>query len=460
MELTIAEAKIELIKAKIKSMINEARSGNELTEEQMLSKEEVYTLIEMMKKAGYKEDEDYSFIETSEDKNESNILLNFCVDEFSIFVNTTKSIPEVIENFDSKIERIDLSKLSVEEKQSEGEAEAKQKARMNYSIVQFINLCEIIKKDGFVPKQIAINAKLLKKFFDENDLVKNKHYNYIEQAYNYKYKKLEISRLSFKIGETIVNLTESAEPGYSDCSLETEEIRMSNEKQEIYAKFKREIADQLIRKLERFKLLPIQVSFETSKSPDVMTQEGEYTVYDFLAEAKPILNGVFDRPNIVCEDGYELSVQASLFRYSEKDENDNYKTFEVKGPEEDEIICSLDSYMVDISPKRKVYAYVPYNDLMQLIQYHGGINVEETRKRIQESPYMDHGENDEMEAFVKEHCKDGDEETEELWRMAWKKRKKDEELKKAQELEKQAEEAEKENDEKIDKDRDDNGDEE
>lgn len=88
------------------------------------------------------------------------------------------------------------------------------------------------------------------------------------------------------------------------------------------------------------------------------------------------------RPQVVCKDGFKISVQASKFHYCEPRVNGDviYEEVELGYPNmEDELIAE---YAEDPDRLTKtVYAYVPVDIVNQLIEKHGGIvesNEEET----------------------------------------------------------------------------------
>ena len=78
-------------------------------------------------------------------------------------------------------------------------------------------------------------------------------------------------------------------------------------------------------------------------------------------------------PEIVCADGFTMSVQASSIHYCEPRDNDGpYTQFEVGYPSEYE--DKLMPYAEDAErPADTVYGYVPYEVVMEVIQKHGGV---------------------------------------------------------------------------------------
>jgi hypothetical protein len=78
-------------------------------------------------------------------------------------------------------------------------------------------------------------------------------------------------------------------------------------------------------------------------------------------------------PEIVCVDGFTMSVQASIYHYCEPRDNDGpYTQFEVGYPSEREE--SLMPFCEDADkPTDTVYGYVPYEVVMDVIEKHGGV---------------------------------------------------------------------------------------
>lgn len=84
------------------------------------------------------------------------------------------------------------------------------------------------------------------------------------------------------------------------------------------------------------------------------------------------------RPQIICNDGFKMSVQASEFHYcSPRILAESYNSVEVGFPSRRELLMFL--YAED--PKRltkTVYGYVPVDIINQVIEKHGGINESKT----------------------------------------------------------------------------------
>ena len=76
-------------------------------------------------------------------------------------------------------------------------------------------------------------------------------------------------------------------------------------------------------------------------------------------------------PHVMCDDGFTMSVQAGKGLYSSpRDTSDYYEEVEVGYPSEDE------SSLEDYADGSGVYAYVPCSIVDEIIEKHGGIDVE------------------------------------------------------------------------------------
>ena len=87
-------------------------------------------------------------------------------------------------------------------------------------------------------------------------------------------------------------------------------------------------------------------------------------------------------PHVVCNDGFEMSVQAGQSLYSEpKDDVDHYEEAEVGFPSEEEHL--LARYAEDGENLcDTVYGYVPCSIIDQVIEKHGGINEDAIKERL------------------------------------------------------------------------------
>ena len=79
-------------------------------------------------------------------------------------------------------------------------------------------------------------------------------------------------------------------------------------------------------------------------------------------------------PKVICNDGFEMSVQAGQSLYSEpRDVVDSYEEAEIGYPSEEESLIT--SYAEDNENLcDTVYGYVPCSIIDQVIEKHGGID--------------------------------------------------------------------------------------
>jgi len=79
-------------------------------------------------------------------------------------------------------------------------------------------------------------------------------------------------------------------------------------------------------------------------------------------------------PHVICNDGFEMSVQAGQSLYSDpKDDADHYEEMEIGYPSEEEFLIARfaddEENLCDT-----VYGYVPCSIIDKVIEKHGGIN--------------------------------------------------------------------------------------
>ena len=90
-------------------------------------------------------------------------------------------------------------------------------------------------------------------------------------------------------------------------------------------------------------------------------------------------------PNIVCVDGFEMSVQVGAHLYSEpKKVAKRYSAVEIGFPSDHEpLIEKWAENLFEDSPDftDTVYSYVPVKVVNQVLKKHGGIDVAETLRR-------------------------------------------------------------------------------
>lgn len=77
-----------------------------------------------------------------------------------------------------------------------------------------------------------------------------------------------------------------------------------------------------------------------------------------------------NRPEVICADGFKMSIQASEDHYCQKDDEGSYVSVEVGLPSSSEPL--LDEYGDD-----GVYGYVPLTVVDAIIAKHGGILLDE-----------------------------------------------------------------------------------
>lgn len=80
-----------------------------------------------------------------------------------------------------------------------------------------------------------------------------------------------------------------------------------------------------------------------------------------------------NRPRLICEDGYSVSVQASRFHYCSPriDGADNYESVELGYPNQEDSL--INDYAEDDTYTDTVYGCVPVKVVNKLIEKHGGI---------------------------------------------------------------------------------------
>ena len=129
-EKRTSEAKENLVRAKLRATIQDIQEGKEQSRDNSLERDnEIYTLLEMLKKVGLKEGEDYAFEEVPFDYNNTVPELNIRVDDnvlhFSAMGEVTDIIPieEIVNAGDDfyewrflKLKSIDLEKLGIDVK--------------------------------------------------------------------------------------------------------------------------------------------------------------------------------------------------------------------------------------------------------------------------------------------------------------------------------------------------------
>lgn len=100
------------------------------------------------------------------------------------------------------------------------------------------------------------------------------------------------------------------------------------------------------------------------------------TIQEFIKLTfRPTKTGHCFRPHIVCKDGFTMSVQGSTGMYcSPRETRDNYTDLEIGFPNRVEPLI-LEYADDSNTPTDTVYGYVPIEVIDQVIEVHGGIDV-------------------------------------------------------------------------------------
>ena len=104
------------------------------------------------------------------------------------------------------------------------------------------------------------------------------------------------------------------------------------------------------------------------------------TIQQFIKETFKYDCTFIQRPRIICNDGFNMSVQASYYHYcSPRETQDWYYSLEIGYPSNEEPL--INQYAEDAEDFiNTVYGYVPIDIIEEVITNHGGINVEQTFK--------------------------------------------------------------------------------
>ncbi len=105
------------------------------------------------------------------------------------------------------------------------------------------------------------------------------------------------------------------------------------------------------------------------------------TIEQFIEKTFIEKFGLCFRPEIVCNDGFRMSVQGSYGHYcSPKKTQDWYTSLEIGYPSSEEPL--IKQYAEDKGDlTNTVYGYVPIEIIQEVIEKHGGINIDETFKK-------------------------------------------------------------------------------
>jgi len=105
------------------------------------------------------------------------------------------------------------------------------------------------------------------------------------------------------------------------------------------------------------------------------------TLEQFVKETFKEKHGHCFRPRIYCNDGFNMSVQGSSGHYCEPRKTQNwYSKMEIGYPTREEISILKYAENKD-NPTDTVYGYVPCDIIQEIIDNHGGIDVDKTLKR-------------------------------------------------------------------------------
>lgn len=101
----------------------------------------------------------------------------------------------------------------------------------------------------------------------------------------------------------------------------------------------------------------------------------------FIKETFEEKHGYCHRPRIVCNDGFNMSVQGSIGHYcSPRITTDYYNSLEIGFPSEQEDLIMEFAEQKEI-PTETVYGWVPIDIIQKVIEKHKGINIEKTLKQ-------------------------------------------------------------------------------
>jgi len=98
-------------------------------------------------------------------------------------------------------------------------------------------------------------------------------------------------------------------------------------------------------------------------------------IQEWLRQTKGYANKIA-RPDLICNDGFSMSVQASTFTFCEplSDVADSYSKVCVSSPSEAEPL--LEPYGVENKSGTIIYRYVPVEIVDKIISKHNGIKAD------------------------------------------------------------------------------------
>jgi hypothetical protein len=101
-------------------------------------------------------------------------------------------------------------------------------------------------------------------------------------------------------------------------------------------------------------------------------------IQEFVKETFKEEYGSCFRPRIICNDGFSMSVQGSNGHYcNPRKTQDWYNSLEIGFPSHEEPL--INKYAeTEYDWTGTVYGYVPIETIQEVIEKHGGININET----------------------------------------------------------------------------------
>ena len=105
------------------------------------------------------------------------------------------------------------------------------------------------------------------------------------------------------------------------------------------------------------------------------------TIEKFIKDTFEEKHGYCYRPRIVCNDGFNMSVQGSAGHYcTPRKTQDWYTNLEIGYPSEEESLINQYAER-EHEWTETVYGWVPIEIIQEVITKHGGIDIEATFKR-------------------------------------------------------------------------------
>lgn len=134
---------------------------------------------------------------------------------------------------------------------------------------------------------------------------------------------------------------------------------------------------------------------------DAVAKTG-YTFEQFIKDTKQVAFGE-KRPEITCKDGYSVSVQASSNHSSlpRKDGLTEYEEYEAYGITEGQI-AQLADWAENPNVEHPIYAYVPREEIKQLLLEHGGLDKAIMKARVKERQEVFKPKDTQLERHIQE----------------------------------------------------------